>query len=87
MTEAHAALAPLAEFARDIFGDEYDLRCAANQFVFLRAGSGGYERKHRSSVGRGNGYPTLAGLNTGVEGEVESEVVQVESEASLWSRT
>ncbi len=43
----------------------------------------GDEVKDGAAVGRGDGYPALAGLQVGVEGQLEAELIQVKSQASF----
>ena len=55
----------------------------ADELVFLRAGIGRDQRKHRGAIGRRNGYPALSGLKPSIKGQIEPKLIQVESEASL----
>ena len=68
--------------ASDIFGNKNYLRGPADELVLRGAGLGRDQREHRGAVGRGDGYPA-AGLKLGVEGQIESKLIQIESQASL----
>src|SRR5438132_5490655 len=74
---------PLLEFRGDVRSYENDLRGAANKFVLGGLGLGSDEGQYGGAVRRRNSNPTLAGLQTSVNNEVEAELVKVEAEAAI----
>lgn len=78
-----AAERPLLIFRYDIFGNEYDLRGTADQFVLESIGFGSDERKHCGAVGRSYGDQTFAGLEAHVVGQVEAQLIEVEAQAAV----
>jgi hypothetical protein len=81
--EANAALGPFLVFGEDIFRDESDAGGAADEFEVEGVGLGGDEPEDGLAVGRGDGDEALAGLEFGVVGKVEAELVDVEAEAAV----
>jgi hypothetical protein len=81
--EADAALRPFLEFCGDVFGDEDDLRGAADELVLLGIGLGSDEGENGGAVGRSDPDPTFAGLHAGVVGDVETELVDEKVEAAV----
>src|SRR5216683_3008612 len=41
------------------------------------------QREHGGAVWRGDGYPTVAGLQAGVNDQVEAELINVEAQAAV----
>ena len=83
MAKPYSTVAPFVELGQDIFGNEHNLRGPPDELAFLRAGLGCDQHEHRRTVGRGDGYPTATGSKLGVEGQVESKLVQIESKAAI----
>jgi hypothetical protein len=81
--EADTASGPFLIFGQDVFGDERQAGGAANKFEVERVGLGGDEREDGLSVGGGHGDKAFAGLEFGVVGEMEAELVDVEAEAAV----
>jgi hypothetical protein len=81
--EADAALGPFLVFGEDIFGDEGDTGGAADELEVEGVGLGGDEPEDRLAVGRGDGDEAFAGLEFGVVGKVEAELIDVEAEAAV----
>ncbi len=81
--EADAAFGPFLVFSEDVFGDEGDARRAADELEVEGVGLGSDEREDGLTVGRGDGDEAFAGLEFGVVGEVEAELVHVEAEAAV----
>ena len=81
--EANAASGPFLIFGQDVFGDERQAGGAANKFEVERVGLGGDEREDGLSVGGGHGDKAFAGLEFGVIGEVEAQLVDVEAETAV----
>jgi hypothetical protein len=76
------ALGPLLKIGHNIFGNENNVPGAANELVFLRAWLWSDEHKHCRAIRRSDRYPTPDG-NMGISEQIESELVQVESQASI----
>ena len=83
MTKANSALSPLAVGRHDIFGHKRDRRGLADQLVLVRVGFRRDQGEHGGAVRRRNADPALSGLKTHIKGQVESELIQVESQASV----
>ena len=83
MLKLNAALTPFPELGRDVFGDKDDLGGPADELVLSRPGPRCNKREHRRSVGRGDRYPAGTGRKAGIEGQGESQLVQIESQASV----
>ena len=83
MLETDAAFGPFLIFGENVFGDQGQARGAANEFEVERVGLGDDEGEDGLAVGRGDGYEAFAGLEFGVEGEMEAELVDVEAETSV----
>jgi len=81
--KADAALGPFEELGGDVFGDEDDLGGATDELVLSGAGLGGDQRENRGAVGRSNGDPAIAGLQVGVVGHMESELVEIKAQAAV----
>jgi hypothetical protein len=81
--KANPAHGPLVKFGGDVFGDKDNLGGAADEFVLLGLGLGNDEREDGAAVGRGDGDPAVTGLEAGVEGEMEAELVEIESQAAI----
>ena len=81
--EADAAFGPFLIFGEDVFGDESQAGGAADEFEVERVGLGGDEGEDGLAVGRSDGDEAFAGLELGVVGEVEAELVDVEAEAAV----
>ena len=83
MTESNPALAPFAELGGDIFGDKNNLCGPANELVLCRIGIRRDQRQHRRAIRRRDRYPALAGLQAGVKCQIETQLIQVEPQASI----
>jgi len=79
----NAAPGPFLKLGGDVFGNENNLRRAANELVLLGVGLGSDEREDRAAIGRGDGDPTVARLKACIEGQMESELIQVEAQAAI----
>jgi hypothetical protein len=74
---------PLAELGKDVFGHEDDLRGATDELVVRGPWTGCDEGEHGAAVWRGDRDPALAGSELRIERQLESELVQVESQAAI----
>ncbi len=83
MTKANSALSPLAVGSHDIFRHKRDRRGLADQFVLIRVGFGRDQGEHGGAMRRRNTYPALSGLKADIKGQVKSELIQVEPQASV----
>jgi hypothetical protein len=83
LVEADAPFGPFLVFGEDVFGDEDHARGPADELVVLRVGFGCDQGEDGLAVGRGHGDEAFAGLEFGVVGEVEAELVDVEAEAAV----
>ena len=81
--KTHAAPRPFLKFRGDVFGDEDDLRGAADELVLLGVALGCDEREDGGAVGRRNADPALAGLHARVEGDVEAELIDEKAQAAV----
>ena len=81
--EAHAAFGPFLIFGEDVFGDEGQAGGAADEFEVEGVGLGGDQGEDGLAVGRGYGDEAFTGLEFGVVGEVEAELVDVEAQAAV----
>src|SRR4029450_1828877 len=79
--ETNAPRAPLVELRRKVLRHEHDGYRAADFLVVVRPRTRRDGRESRAAVGRRDRHPTLAGLETGVIGEPEPELVDVEAHA------
>src|SRR6267154_6777996 len=84
MVKTHAAAAPFLELGEDVFGQEDDLSRAADKLVFIGAGFRSNEREHSGAIGRSDGERIFDGRERDVKGQAESQLIQVESPASLF---
>ena len=83
VSEANAPPAPLGVGGGQILGHEHHLRRAADEPGLRRVGLGLDQREHSRAVGRSDGQQPLTRPDASVEGDVESERVQVEVQTSL----
>jgi len=83
MVKSDAATVPFLEFRKDIFGLEDDLSRTADECAFLGTGFRSDERKHGGAIGRSDSERTACGLQGRVRDQAESQLIQVESPASL----
>jgi hypothetical protein len=81
--EAHAASGPFLIFGENVFGDKGQSCGATDEFEVERIGFWGDEGENGLAVGRSDGDEAVAGLEFGVVGEVEAELVDVEAEAAV----
>ena len=79
----NAAFGPFLKFSDNVFGDEDDLRGAANELVLRGVGLGSNEGENGGAVGRGDGDEAVAGLKLGVVSEVEIELIEVEAKTAI----
>src|SRR5882724_6749345 len=78
MTKANPATPPLGISRNDIFCHKSDRRGLANELVLIRIGLGRNQGENSRAVGRRDAYPPLSGLKAHIEGEVETELINVE---------
>ena len=83
VTKADAPRTPLPIRRRHVFGHEHDLRGAADKAVLSGIGFGLNQREYCAAVRRRDGDLAVAGLHVCVERDLESELVEEESEAAL----
>jgi len=83
MAKADSAFAPLGVGGDDIFGNKGDARWAADQLVLVRVRVRGDESQNRCAVWRRDPYPALSLLRAQIEGETESELIDVETQALI----
>lgn len=83
MLEADSTFGPFLIFGEDIFRDESEASGAADEFEVERIGFGDNQRENGLAVRRGNGDEAFAGLEFGVVGKMEAELVDVEAEAAV----
>jgi hypothetical protein len=75
----NAALAPFAVLGEDILGDENNPGGPSDELVLAGFGLRRDKRKQCAAIGRGDGYPPVTGLKPRIKGQIESELIQVES--------
>src|SRR5260370_26016577 len=83
MTKANPGFMPGVEFGSDIFGNKYGLSRATDELIFFRLGLGSDERKQRGAIWRGNQNKAAMLPKVVINDQTESELVQVESKASI----
>jgi len=83
MTKANSATSPLAVGSHDVFGNKSNWRRLADQLVLIGVGFGRDQGKHCGAVGRRNTHPALPGLKAHIEGETESKLIHIESQAPI----
>src|SRR5262245_35719912 len=83
MMKTNSALTPLLIYGIDVFSDENNLPRPANQLIFFGAGRRSDKRKDRAAVRRPDRYPSAATFKAVINEQTESELVQVESQASI----
>lgn len=81
--KADAAPTPCAIFGGDILGDENDSGGPSDEPGFAGFRLRGDERKERTAIRRGDGQPPVTGFEFCVEGKIESELIEVESQALI----
>lgn len=81
--KADATFGPFLVFSEDVFGDEGQASGAADEFEVEGVWFGGDEGEDGLAVGRSYGDEAFAGLEFGVVGEMEAELVDVEAEAAV----
>src|SRR6202022_507538 len=81
--KANAALGPFEELGGDVLGDEDDLRGAADELVLFGAGLGGDQREDRGAIRRRAGDPAITGLQAGIVGHMEAELVDEKAQAAV----
>jgi hypothetical protein len=84
MVKTHAAAAPFFELGEDVFGQEDDLSRTADKLVFIGAGFGSNEREHSGAIWGSDGERIFDGRERDIKGQAESQLIQVESPASLF---
>jgi hypothetical protein len=67
----------------DIVSHKRNLRGPTDKLVFSGAGPGRDEREYGGAVRRRYGYPSFTGLEAGIIDQTESELVEVEPQASI----
>jgi hypothetical protein len=75
----NAALAPFAVLGENILGDENNPGGPSDELVLAGFGLRRDKRKQCAAIGRGDGYPPVTGLKPCIKGQIESELIQVES--------
>src|SRR5437762_8803902 len=83
MTKLNPAFGPLVELGNDIIGDKRNLGGPADKLVFSGIGLRRNKREDRGAVWGRDGYPAFTGLETGVIDQTESELIQIEPQASI----
>jgi hypothetical protein len=81
--KADAAFGPFLKFGEDVFCDEDDVRGTADEFGFGRVRLRNDESENSGAVGRRDGDESVAGLQLGVVGKVETELVDEEADAAV----
>ena len=79
----NAAAAPLGVLGGDILGNEDDPGGSSDELILARFGLGRDQRQQGAAVGRGDRHPAVAGLKLRIEGQIEAELIPVESQALL----
>jgi hypothetical protein len=83
MLKANPVFSPLNVFGSNILGYKDDPRGPADEFSQVGFRFGCNQGQYRRAIGRSNSQPALPGLHADVEGQIESELIQVETQASL----
>ena len=78
-----AAPAPILILGEHIFGNDHNPGRPADELVLPGLGRGRDQRKNSGAVGGRDRYPPVAGLQPGVESQIESELVYEEPYASI----
>lgn len=78
-----AAFGPFLKFGQDVLCDQDDIGGTADEFGFGRIGLGNDQRENRGAVRRRNSDEAVAGLELGVIGEMEAELVDEEADAAI----
>ena len=81
--KAHPALGPFLKLGSDIFGDKDNLRGAADEIALTRIGLGNNKRKDRGPIRRGDRHPAVTGLKPGIKGQMEAQLIEVETQTSI----
>ena len=81
--EHNAAAAPLLKFREDVFGDESDLRVAADEFDLLRFGIRRDEGNIAGAVGRSDHGVGASGSGASVKDEMKAKLVDKKTEAAI----
>src|SRR5882724_3194757 len=84
MMKTHAAPVPFLELGEHVFGQEDDLSRAADKLVFIGVGFRSNEREHSGAIGGSDGERIFDGRERDIKGQAESQLIQVESPASLF---
>jgi len=79
----HAAFGPFLKFGEDVFGDEDDVRGTADELLFGSVRLGNDESENRGTIGRRDGDQAITGLELGVVGEMETELLDEEADAAV----
>ena len=78
-----AAFGPFLKFGQDVFGDQDDVGGTADEFGFGSVGLGNDQSENGGAVRRSNSDEAIAGLELGVVGEMEAELVDEEADAAV----
>ena len=81
--KSHTVCTPFVEFGGHIFGDEVDIGVATNQSVRVTVGLGLGQREAGIAVGGRDLNPSASGRENLVDDQAETELVGVETQASL----
>jgi hypothetical protein len=81
--KADPAAPPQLEGRVNILGDEPNLRMPADVLVVFRAPFGSDEGENRAAIRRSYGHPAAAKLEASVGQHTESQLVDVELQASI----
>jgi hypothetical protein len=81
--KTNAPLTPVPKLRGDIFRNENNPAGAANLVVVFRVGLWGQEQKKRNAIRRRNPYQAMDGFEADIKDHIESELVPVESHASI----
>ena len=78
-----ATPSPGAVLGGHILGDEYNAGRPPDQPVFPGFGLRSDQRKQGAAIRRSHGHPSLTGFQLCVEGQIEFELIQKESQALI----
>ena len=81
--ELDATLGPLVILGKNIVGNKSNLRSAADKLVLSGRRVRFDKREYRGPVGRSHRDPALTGLKMGIIDQTESELLDVEFQASI----
>jgi hypothetical protein len=74
---------PLSIFGGHVLRDEYDPGRPSDKVVLAGFGLGGDEREQSAAIGRSDRQPPVTRMKHGIEGQIESQLIQVEMKTRL----